>query len=587
MSNTVKSLVVVCLSLLYFCYLPKTLANERVKPLLEQVRQTLLVDLDKTQGLLTELAAMRATMDKADFAHYAILHASYLGMVGDNRQRITLVRQALHQVDSPDQQVKLLYELSDAHTRLGENEQAMKAMNRGIRLMPKLTDNNAKVSILQGAVTLLMSMDAFDDAMDYADRIYRVGVSTNDSRYICLGLADRANIQFASGQGQSARAGLNRTLQLCNDSEYRFVSNILNASSAINLIDAGEFESGVALAAQVLSHFRQNNPRSAEVNRLIEALSRGYYGLGEYDKAKAYAQQSFLAAEQAQSSKLLKQTSLTLARVNAALNQGAESLKYYEIYVEQAKRFEQDKVAKNLAYQRVKYDNLDKTNQLELLKVKNNSLQLAQKLQARNNDNLILVLSLTAILLLFMTILLVLSFRKKQALMLETSSENPHRRTVNAHEIAQKVWGDARQRQVQFCVILFEIDYLADFDTVVDEDEVAMLTAQVGAICDEQLRHSDHFGRINDHQFVICLLEASAQGAAALAERCRQAISVLDVDGKFKLPLSSSFGVVVVDDQCLEYPEALAGAEKALQEAKDRGGDQVYVHHLVEDGDEL
>lgn len=556
--------------------------------LLEIVRTHLLVDLSKTQDALNQLDNLVDSLDKAQFEQYVILKASYLGMVGQNRERIALVRKSLADIQSADQQVKLLYELSDAYTRLGENEQALKAMNRGIRLLPKLTDNNAKVSILQGAITLLISMDAFDDAMDYADRIYRVGVSSNDARYICLGLADRLNIQFKSGKGEAARAVLARTLQICNDSEYRFISQILRTSNAINLIDMGKYEQGVAQAEEVLQYYQQHNPTSDQVNRLKEALSRGYYQLGIYDKAFEHAKQIYRLAMDIQSPMLLQQASLTLARIRKAQGDATAAMVYFETYVEQAKRFEQEKMAKNLAYQRVKYDNLDKTNQLELLKVKNNSLQLSQKLQARNNANLMLVLALGAILLLFMTILLILSFRKKQALLFDGNVDGHHGTPlINQVGLSHMAMMDARNKGVQFSVILFEIDSLAGFETLLEEDDSNVLIAEVSRICEEQLRQSDHFGRISEHQFIICLLESSTQGAAALAERCRQAIYNIDIECNIDLPLSSTFGVAMIDDNCVDYHEALAAAEKALQEAKDRGGEQVYVHHLMEEMDEL
>lgn len=556
--------------------------------LLKRVRDNLLVDLQKAQTSIEALEPLLADMDSSQFEQYAILKASYLGMVGRQRERVALVRKSLPKVQSVDQQVKLLYELSDAYTRLGENEEALKAMNRGIRLLSKLTDNNAKVSILQGAIVLLISMDAHDEAMDYADRIYRVGVTANDPRYICLGLADRLNIQFKNGKGDTARSAMARTLQICNDSEYRFISKILSAANAINLIDIGNFSDGVAEAEKVLQYYRQSNPQSDQVNLLEEALSRGYYQLNQLDLALAFAQRTVEQAKQSRSPFMLKKANLTLARIKKAQGNLTEALEHYEGYIEQADQFEQQRMAKNLAYQRVKYDNLDKSNQLELLKVKNSSLQLGQKLQARNNANLILILSVVGVLMLFMTILLVLSFRKKQSLLYELSGEPQLTGDMLKFDgLSQLALMDARNRGVQFCVILFEVDCLVGYDSLFEQDQSNVLVAEVARICQEQLRQSDHFGRLSEHQFVICLLESSANGAAALAERCRQAIANIEVSAKLSLPLSSTFGVAMIDDNLVDYDEALSAGQKALQEAKERGGDQVYVHYLWEDINEL
>lgn len=560
--------------------------DESIEALLKGANDNLSSDLKNTQRYLVSLDAKVSLMQPAILERYVLLKASYLGLSGQQRKRIALVRKFQSDLPGADTQVKLLYELSDAYTRLGENEEALQAMNRGIRLLPKLTQNNAKVSILQGAITLLAYMDAFDDALNYADRIYRLGVSSNNPNYICLGLADKLDIQFKQGNGDSARAALNRTIQICNDSDYRFVTQILLSANAVNLIDSGEYQQGIDKAMLILQRYLQNNAQSDQVNVLEEALSRGYFHIGEYDKAQLYAEKSLAVAQVNQSKLKLKNIHLTLARINKAKGDIPGAMEHYEQYVQGVNRFEKDKYSKNLAYQRVKYDNLDKANQLESLKVKNNSLQLNQKLQARNKENLLLVISLGTVLLIFMAILLVLSFRKKHALIYDPSNE-AHNGLYDSANQPHLAMFDARQKGVQFCVILFEVDCLEGFQNLLDDDTATALTNEVAMICEEQLRQSDHFGRLNEHQFVICLLESSIRGAAALAERCRQAINNIVLENATDLSLASTFGVAMIDEHLVDYQEALAAAEKALQEAKDRGGDQVFVHHLLEEYDEL
>ena len=172
----------------------------------------------------------------------------------------------------------------------------------------------------------------------------------------------------------------------------------------------------------------------------------------------------------------------------------AAALDYYDIHLREKDSAEQDRFAKNLAYQRVKYDNLDNTNQLELLKVTHDSLSLNQKLQQRNNDNLILIVSLGTILLVFLSILLVLSSKRKQALMFD----HPMDANMGHHEdgmiMAQRVYQEAQAKHCQFGVMLFELDFMARFETLLDEQSCQILLGLVDKACNGQLRQDDQFG---------------------------------------------------------------------------------------------
>ena len=543
-------------------------AKPSINTLLDQVSASLVSQLEQTPDLLAQLQSRVDELDPDQQSRYMLLKSSYLGLAGKHAERVQLVRSVLDQVTGPDRQVKFLYQLSDGYIALGDFEQALSAMNRGLKLLPRLTDINAKVSILQGAVTLLSSLQAYDEAKGYAERMYAIGVQNDHPGYICQGLANQVEVHFQQRASAKAREQLREALTICRQGEIHYIADILQASSAVDHIDNHNLDIGIPQATEALAVFERNNSQSDYVGVLEEALARGYLARDKMAQAERYAGQAYRRALASQSHDTIRQASLTLAQIKRAQGELEQALGYYDVYLKEKDNAQQVRFAKNLAYQRVKYDNLDKTNQLELLRVKNNTLSLTQKLHQRNNENLVLMLFLGAVLLLFMSILLVFLLKRRHRVVIEQPGE------------ASLSFEQMGRQGERFCVMLFELDVLADFDQLVSESESAALVGEVASICRNQIRSGDQFGRISEHRFSLCLLDTTTEGAVALARRCRQAIAELVIDGShLPSPLTTTFGVAMIGEAQVAFDDALNMAEIALQRAKTRQNDALYVYH--------
>lgn len=557
--------------------------KQSINALIDDVAANLLSDLNKTQTLLEQLERKKAMFSREQRDRYYLLKASFLGFTGKHSEQVSLVRSVINSVTNPNTQVKFFYELTDGYIYLGEYEEALEVMNQGIRLLPRLTDIEAKVSMLQGATTLLVSLNAFDEAHNYANRIYQLGVETNNAETICAGVSSQIDIQFRLGEGEAAREALIDALKICDGSDSKFASAILRAWNAVNLIDTGQFTIGVVKALEALADIEITNKDSDDIQILEEAIARGYYHLGDQTKAEAYGTRAFDHAIQSRLTDEIQNASKTMAEIKRAQGNFSVALEYYDKYLSERDKLEQDKDVKNLAYQRVKYDNLDKVNQLELLKFKNNSMSLAQKLQERNNQNLILVVFLAVVLLIFMSILLIVSLKQKRALVYAEPSDNQNYTLTDFIQRSEPVFSDARASGACFSVMLFELD---DFDQLEAHPEDNMghsLISDVTEVCKHQVRHTDQFSRIGDNRFAVCVIESLEKGAISLAERCQSAIEDIDVKaGSITTPVASSFGIAMIDDSCVDIDEALAAAEKALQLAKAAGSRQIYVYHSDE-----
>lgn len=94
----------------------------------------------------------------------------------------------------------------------------------------------------------------------------------------------------------------------------------------------------------------------------------------------------------------------------------------------------------------------------------------------------------------------------------------------------------------------------------------------VAAICKAGLRVGDLFGRLGGEEFVVLLPHVDRDGAMAVAEKLRTAISAQPVSGAFgELTVTASFGVSTLSIVSKDIDTLLAQADAAMYQAKHRG----------------
>lgn len=100
----------------------------------------------------------------------------------------------------------------------------------------------------------------------------------------------------------------------------------------------------------------------------------------------------------------------------------------------------------------------------------------------------------------------------------------------------------------------------------------------VADACRMVIRGADILGRIGGEEFAVMLPRTGAAGAAATAERLREAVAALAVPtGAGSLRVTASFGVAGMRRDSTEVAAMLQAADAALYEAKRSGRNRVVV----------
>ncbi len=546
---------------------------------LDEVSQNLQSAPAKAAQNLIRLKKFEAKFSEKQKGKYFLFAASSLAFQGKYQEQVLLVKSILNQEKNPELRASFLYHLSDGYTNLGDYEHALLAMNESVLLLPSLVDLTAKVQVLQSAVLLLNSINAFDEAVLYADRIYALDGNAEFSVAKCIGMADLVEINFLRGNSELARSLISQATRECNGNGRKIISLIVKALAAIDLIDSGYDAQGTRDGLALLHEFSKLNESSDYVTRLEESIARSYYESGNLAYAERYCLQAYERAKSEKSTALIEKTSETMAKIKRAQGNMASALDYYDINLALKKKVLDDQLHKNLAYQRVKFDTQDKANQLNLLEQKNKILSTEKQLEQKNNQNLLMLIALGAILMVVLLAWTLKIIRQKNLFRLSSQLDALTQLSNRGHFVAcgmqqfEKTQGD-------ISVILFDMDHFKNINDGFGHASGDWVLKAVSARVTALLPKAGMLGRLGGEEFAICLPKFDTHQALALAESCRAAIAAIDsLPSGFAFPITASFGVASRGMRELkEFEDTLAAADKALYFSKTEGRNRVSLY---------
>lgn len=528
---------------------------------------------------LEKLKALQPSLTPVQNERYQHYQASSLGYRGKHEERVRLVQAFLPQVMAPDKRVKFFYELIDGNTALGRYEAALKAMNESVLLLPTIEGTDDKIVALQGAVTLLQSLRAYDEALDFAQRIYALRANEPGSNAACIGLANQVEINFLRGNGQGLHALVPQAILACDANKNPIITLIVKTLAVIEVIDSGKYAAGLATSLPLLNEYAVMSESSDYLTQLEDAVARAYLKTGNTERAEHYGLRAYQGAQAGKALTLQEKTNATMAAIKRTQGQLVQAMGYCDVNLALKQRVLDVQMQKNLAYQRVKFDTQDKANQMTLLAQKNNSLRMEKKLQEREIQNLVLGLTLGLVMLTIVGAWLFRTLRQRNIFRSSAQVDALTQVSSRGHftACARQAFKGSGSR---VSLVLFDMDL---FKHVNDRFGHATGDWVLKTVCDTvraQLRKTDHLGRIGGEEFAICLPQFSEEEVIALAERCRAAIAAIDTrPSGFEFQITASFGIATSDqDGPVNFDEALAAADKALYLSKNEGRNRVTVY---------
>ncbi|MES2952791.1 MAG: GGDEF domain-containing protein [Pseudomonadota bacterium] len=452
-------------------------------------------------------------------------------------------------------------------------------MNESILLLPAIEKIPHKIVVLQGALNLLSSLRAYDDALGFAERIYALRGDTVGSYAECVGLANKVETNYMRASNALARSFVPDAILACDANKNQLLSLIVKSLSAIDLIDSANYSKGLATSLPLLRQFSDIGKNSDYVTQLEEAIARAYLKTGNTERAEHFGLQAYQRARTGKNLLLEEKTSETMAVIKRAQGQLAAAIGYYDINLALKKKVLDDQLHKNLAYERVKFDAQDKANQLALLEQKNKNLSTEKALQQNKYQNLILLLTLAAVVFAILGAWLYNTLRLKNIFRVSAQVDGLTQVSNRAHFTAsvQQTFKDATR---SVSLVLFDMDMFKKINDTYGHAAGDWVLKTVCATVKIQLHKPDLLGRLGGEEFAICVQDFSEDEVEIFAERCRAAIAAINTQPSgFDFSITASFGIATRGAyQLASFEETLVEADKALYLSKNGGRDRVTVY---------
>jgi len=505
--------------------------------------------------------------------YFDYLQAYELGYKGN----YDLAKQKLIHIfdDCQDNENKIRSKLLLANLQVisQDYEPAINNLDYTISNIGFVDDNLLKLHVYSVASTVYRLVDQNDLSLEFAELM----ISNNPTAtYLCDGLVAKYRILLKSTELVQLENQVNNTINTCEQQGDFILSNFLRLEWLDKYLKSS---TGDELKLKVLDQLKL---AEVEINRakyqnLISIkdsmYAKVYWALNDYPKAIDYAKRSLEGSKGIGSTKQKIVSLKILVDYFRMKNNPEMAIKYLIKKNESEKLQYDDQLAKTMAYQTVKHENLAKTHKINILNQKNVLLSLEKNI----SDKTAFIQKLTILLLMILTVFFVswgIKHKKIQK-MYKNLAERDYMTLIynrkGLREYVGSILEKAEKNQTEIGFAIFDLDLFKnindEFGHITGDWVIKTVIKACQIVGDKAI-----LGRLGGEEFAILLPDTSLTETYDFCEKCRIKISQLHtIETGFDFSISASFGVTSTKISGYNYTNMLIHADEALYKAKNSG----------------
>ena len=452
----------------------------------------------------------------------------------------------------------------------GRYEEAYTLANGLVTELPRIKDRLARFIVLANLSQAMSFAGQYELALGYA-RMMEEALPPGET--LCNPLSMEAAALHNSKKLKASSPELQRAIDTCVAAGQPVFTNTLWLLKGNLYLAQDQPDKALALLRRIAPSVSANRYYAHMLGFQVE-LAQAYEKLGDYDNARKAALAAVAMARPGEASEWLKEANEVLYRIEKKKGDASAALAYYERAVALDKDYLDDVSTRTLAYYMVQQHVLSRKLETEALSKQNNILKLQQALanKAVETSRLYIVLLLVVL----ASIVLWLFRLKRSQLRFKKLSRQDSLTGILNHQHFVDQAGRALQalekRAGHGCLVVFDLDH---FKRVNDTHGHAVgdeVLKRAVAMCQQQLRPSDLFGRLGGEEFGILLHECPRQQGMDIANRVRAAIGGMPVRADdCTVSVSASVGLASTDTSGYELQRLCKEADVALYRAKRAG----------------
>jgi len=537
----------------------------------DAVRST---DPEKFQTLLRQLDAQQDAATRAQRERLAYLHAYATAYAGNYDAALKELRKLFKSSTDMDTRIRAGALMVNSYAVTKQFTDGLRQLQETMPLVPRATDPVVRDHALGVASLIYGKMGQFQPALQYADQLL---ASTTSPRSRCF--AGQYRIDALQNMGQLPRddAALFGVIDQCKILGETTVTALARSNLARKWATEGKLDDAIELL--------QANMAEAEATKYPPVIGELHSVLAEYllrrgDLSAASQNAHRAIAQRADSgfSWYLVSAYKTLYEVAEQSGDAVSALKHYRQYAEADKAYLTDVKTRELAYQIVRQEMLQKTQEIELLNRRNEVLQLQQRVDRQSAQS-------SRLLALLLTLLVgsigywaykIKRVQNSLRRMAETDALTAICNRRHFSQLSERTLLQGARAGEDVALIMFDLDHFKSINDRFGHVTGDWVLRRVSDNCKSFCRRIDHLGRLGGEEFAILLSGCDLRGAMRVAEDCRVRIATLDTQPSgHKFVVTASFGVTATSLSGYDLAKLLSHADLMLYRAKREGRNRV------------
>jgi diguanylate cyclase (GGDEF)-like protein len=455
-------------------------------------------------------------------------------------------------------------------------EEAFALANRLTASLPHVSDPLARSMVLMNLSQMFTLAGQTDLAVQYANMLESAALLGDSA---CLGMSLRVAALNDGKRLTSSSGDLLRAIDSCAAARQPVISNTMRLVLIDRFLDESQPAKAIAVLDRVGSSIKANHYYPHMLSTQVQ-WAKAYQMLGKEDDARKAALAAVAMGNPDDLSEWMRDAYGVLYQIERKHGDTAAALTYYEHYVAQDKGNLTDITARGLAFELSQQHVIAQKLETERLSKQNSILRLQKALETKavEASRLYIVLLST-----FLASFIFWLFRLKRSQLRfqKLSWHDGLTGIFNRQHFmssADRALRSLEKRLGCACLVFIDLDH---FKQVNDSHGHAMgdvVLRRAVAVCQQQLRPGDLFGRLGGEEFGVLLMDCPKTQGMVIAESIRKAIeSSPAVEDGFVVPFSASAGLASTDTSGYELQRLCRDADVALYRAKRAGRNRVMA----------
>jgi len=553
------------------------LAATPVSELLRQAEAVRSSDPARFDALLNQVAARKQELAVAQNEQLAYLQAYRLAFAGDYESAIPRLKDLNN--DSPDTDTRFRAGslLVNIYSKSRQFADGLRQLGNTLVHLDEVKDGELRAHALMEAAYIHNEVGQYRLGLHYAERILE---TEPPARTRCFAEYLRFDAMQNLAVLPTTDVPLQSAIESCEAIGEAVLANSIRTTLARKWVGERRRDAAINLLKRYLAEVEASRYPFLTV-QFKSLLGELMLDKGDMGAADSYASETVALSSAVGNTYALVSAYRTLYQVAERRRDDETALVYYRRYAEADKAYLNEVKARELAYQIVRQETLEKSQQIQRLDSQNQLLQLQRKLELKSGQNTRLVIVLLVMLLAsiafwaYRTKRTQISFKRLAETDALTGACN---RSHFTHR-AERLLAQAARNGEEVALVMFDLDHFKNINDRYGHAAGDWVLRRVVEIGRGLSRKVDLVGRLGGEEFAILIYACDLASATRVADECRARIAALDTrESGHVFTATASFGIASTGQGGHELARLLSLADRMLYRAKHEGRNRICVY---------